>query len=111
MASTAHPVPLLNLLVYEKQNPQTGMHKGYGFIEYEEEKCVDDAIESMNGFDFLGRQIRVSRPKGTSGSSEDGASTSASASPAIRSPATVCYPYIMYLYRDCCFSPFFLSLP
>jgi len=40
-------------------NPETGLHKGYGFIEYEEEKSAQEAIDSMNGFELCGRAIKV----------------------------------------------------
>jgi len=43
------------------QNPETGKHKGYGFIEFEEPKSATAAIEHMNGFDLCGRCLKVGR--------------------------------------------------
>jgi poly(U)-binding-splicing factor PUF60 len=40
-------------------NPETGKHKGYGFIEFEEDKSAAEAIEVMNGFELVGRQLKV----------------------------------------------------
>jgi len=40
-------------------NPDTGTHKGYGFIDFEEEKSATEAIEHMNGFDLCGRPLKV----------------------------------------------------
>eukprot|EP00455_Lapot_gusevi_P055724 TRINITY_DN9100_c0_g1_i5.p1 TRINITY_DN9100_c0_g1~~TRINITY_DN9100_c0_g1_i5.p1 ORF type:complete len:413 (-),score=101.36 TRINITY_DN9100_c0_g1_i5:29-1267(-) len=42
-------------------NPDTGKHKGFGFIEYADEKSAEDAIANMNGFELCGRQLRVGR--------------------------------------------------
>jgi len=40
-------------------NPETGKHKGYGFIEFEDPQAAQEAIEQMNGFDLCGRQLKV----------------------------------------------------
>ncbi|GAQ84002.1 putative RNA recognition motif containing protein [Klebsormidium nitens] len=40
-------------------NPETGKHKGYGFIEFEQPEAAKAAIDSMNGFDLGGRQLKV----------------------------------------------------
>mmetsp|Transcript_13893 Transcript_13893/g.22947 ORF Transcript_13893/g.22947 Transcript_13893/m.22947 type:complete len:336 (+) Transcript_13893:2167-3174(+) len=42
-------------------NPETGKHKGYGFIEFEYDQSADDAISAMNGFELGQRQLRVGR--------------------------------------------------
>ena len=42
-------------------NPETGKHKGYGFVEYEESKSAEEAIQQMNGWDLGGRPIKVGR--------------------------------------------------
>ena len=34
-------------------------HRGYGFIEFEDEACAKAAIEAMNGFEIAGRRLRV----------------------------------------------------
>jgi RNA recognition motif-containing protein len=36
-------------------------HKGYGFIEYENQQSANDAIASMNLFDLGGQYLRVGR--------------------------------------------------
>lgn len=38
-----------------------GKHKGYGFIEYENNQSAQDAIASMNLFDLGGQYLRVGR--------------------------------------------------
>ena len=40
-------------------NPETGKHRGYGFIEFAEEKSAADAIKEMDGFDLVGRKLKV----------------------------------------------------
>eukprot|EP01089_Gocevia_fonbrunei_P000584 TRINITY_DN1058_c0_g1_i2.p1 TRINITY_DN1058_c0_g1~~TRINITY_DN1058_c0_g1_i2.p1 ORF type:complete len:224 (-),score=82.08 TRINITY_DN1058_c0_g1_i2:33-704(-) len=42
-------------------NPETGKHKGYGFIEFENGQSAEDAIGQMNGWELGGRQIKVGR--------------------------------------------------
>jgi poly(U)-binding-splicing factor PUF60 len=42
-------------------NPETGRHKGYGFIEFEEVQAAEQAISQMNGWEIGGRQIKVGR--------------------------------------------------
>lgn len=36
-----------------------GKHRGYGFIEFEDERAAVAAISRMDGFALLGRQLRV----------------------------------------------------
>ena len=36
-----------------------GGHKGYGFVEYKEERQAQDAITNMNNFDLCGRPLKV----------------------------------------------------
>ena len=40
-------------------NPDTGKHRGYGFVEYFDEKSAADAIAAMDGFDLIGRKLKV----------------------------------------------------
>eukprot|EP01116_Phalansterium_solitarium_P005842 TRINITY_DN1802_c0_g1_i2.p1 TRINITY_DN1802_c0_g1~~TRINITY_DN1802_c0_g1_i2.p1 ORF type:complete len:388 (-),score=180.69 TRINITY_DN1802_c0_g1_i2:327-1490(-) len=40
-------------------NPETGKHKGFGFIEYETAEAADLAIQHMNGKEIAGRQLKV----------------------------------------------------
>ena len=39
----------------------TGKHKGYGFIDFEMEQSVVDAVSGMNLFDLGGKHLRVGR--------------------------------------------------
>lgn len=43
------------------RDPQTGKHKGYGFIEYTTGQAALDAIASMNLFDLGGQFLRVGK--------------------------------------------------
>jgi poly(U)-binding-splicing factor PUF60 len=36
-----------------------GSHRGYGFIEFDDEGCAQSAIQAMNGFEVAGRKLRV----------------------------------------------------
>eukprot|EP00899_Mesostigma_viride_P003527 jgi/Mesvir1/13175/Mv06138-RA.1 len=40
-------------------NPETGKHKGYGFVDFENVESAKNAIEQMNGFELAGRQLKV----------------------------------------------------
>ncbi|OTF72984.1 poly(U)-binding-splicing factor PUF60-like protein, partial [Euroglyphus maynei] len=40
---------------------QSGKHKGYGYIEYESEQSMIEAISAMNYFDLAGQHLRVGR--------------------------------------------------
>jgi len=42
-------------------NPETGKHKGYGFIEFEKEESAELAIKHMHNAELGGRKIRVGR--------------------------------------------------
>lgn len=42
-------------------NTETGKHKGYGFIEYDDPKAAEDAINLANGLELCGRPIKVGR--------------------------------------------------
>jgi len=37
----------------------TGRSKGFGFVEMENQQQAEKAIQTLNGFDFQGRAIRV----------------------------------------------------
>ncbi|XP_055388885.1 peptidyl-prolyl cis-trans isomerase E-like [Condylostylus longicornis] len=41
----------------------TGKHRGFGFIEFEEEKDADQAIDNMNEAELYGRILRVNLAK------------------------------------------------
>ncbi|KAI8802868.1 hypothetical protein BJ742DRAFT_858067 [Cladochytrium replicatum] len=40
----------------------TGKHKGYCFVEYDFPEAAQMALETMNGFELGGRQLKVGRP-------------------------------------------------
>lgn len=42
----------------------TGRPKGYGFCEFADSTSADAALQSLNGFEFQGRQLRVDKSKG-----------------------------------------------
>ncbi|CAI5487189.1 unnamed protein product [Closterium sp. Naga37s-1] len=60
-------------------NPDTGKHKGYGFVEFETEEAAKGAIQCMNGFQLGGRQLKVGW-------------ASASHAPTSASPAAPAFP-------------------
>jgi peptidyl-prolyl isomerase E (cyclophilin E) len=39
---------------------KTGVHKGFGFVEYEDADDANEAIFNMDGADLMGRTLRVS---------------------------------------------------
>jgi RNA recognition motif-containing protein len=43
----------------------TGQSKGFGFVEMPDRDSAQKAIEALNGYDFMGRKLRVneSQPK------------------------------------------------
>lgn len=41
------------------KNVDTGRHKNYGFVEYDNSQSMKEAISAMNGFDLGGQCIRV----------------------------------------------------
>ncbi|KPM08253.1 poly(U)-binding-splicing factor PUF60-like protein [Sarcoptes scabiei] len=43
------------------QSQGSGKHKGYGYIEYESEQSMIEAISAMNYFDLAGQHLRVGR--------------------------------------------------
>merc|ERR1712137_97753 len=40
-------------------NPETGKHKGFGFVEFDSEATAIHAMKSMNGFPLGGRNLKV----------------------------------------------------
>lgn len=43
-------------------NPETGKHKGYGFIEFTSERDAERAKEAFDGFSINDRKIKVRSP-------------------------------------------------
>jgi len=41
------------------QDRETGRSKGFGFIEFADPSCIDNAIRNMDGQDMNGRPLRV----------------------------------------------------
>ena len=42
-------------------NPETGKHRGYGFIEFAMAEQAEEAIRRMNNFELAGRRLKVNR--------------------------------------------------
>jgi len=40
---------------------ETGRAKGFGFVEFEDDKAAMNAMNTLNGKEFLGRDLRVSK--------------------------------------------------
>ncbi|KAK9764436.1 hypothetical protein K7432_008058, partial [Basidiobolus ranarum] len=53
-------------------NPLTGKHKGFCFIEFETPEAANLALETMNGTELSGRQLKVGRPNNYSPALVDG---------------------------------------
>lgn len=41
------------------QDRETGRSKGFGFIEFADASCIDNAIRAMDGCEINGRALRV----------------------------------------------------
>jgi hypothetical protein len=78
-------------------NTETGKHKGYGFIEFEQHDAAAQAIQVMNGFTLANRQLKVgwaNSALGTPGAGalEGGASVSDAAAAAAAAAASAVTP-------------------
>ncbi|KAM7250360.1 hypothetical protein ACFE04_022243 [Oxalis oulophora] len=53
---------------------ESGRSRGFGFVTFDQEKAMEDAIAAMNGMDLDGRQITVDKaqPQQSSGRGYDG---------------------------------------
>ncbi|EGZ16451.1 hypothetical protein PHYSODRAFT_314245 [Phytophthora sojae] len=40
---------------------ESGVHRGYGFMEFVEESCAASAIQHMNGFELAGQPLKVGK--------------------------------------------------
>ena len=49
------------------KDPYTNRSKGFGFIEYETDADVENAIRALNDTQFMGRPLRVSRARQENG--------------------------------------------
>lgn len=49
----------------------SGRSRGFGFVSFDEEKAMEDAIEAMNGIDLDGRSISVDKAQPNQGSGRD----------------------------------------
>ncbi|KAK3043830.1 hypothetical protein RJ639_000529 [Escallonia herrerae] len=49
----------------------SGRSRGFGFVSFDEEKAMEDAIEAMNGIDLDGRNISVDKAQPNQGSGRD----------------------------------------
>jgi len=70
-------------------NPENGLHKGYGFIEFERQEDAQEAIDNMNGFELCSRPIKVGWA-----SVQPSVAAGTTAAPAPAAPAAVATPSI-----------------
>lgn len=42
---------------------ESGRSRGFGFVEYDDDKAADQAVEKLNGSDLDGRSINVSEAR------------------------------------------------
>lgn len=49
----------------------SGRSRGFGFVTFDDEKSMEDAIEKMNGIDLDGRNISVDKAQPNQGSGRD----------------------------------------
>ncbi|RCV25523.1 hypothetical protein SEVIR_5G173600v4 [Setaria viridis] len=52
--------PLNSEIVVDRE---TGRSRGFGFVQFEDKKSMDNAIQDMNGQEVGGRNVRVSEAK------------------------------------------------
>lgn len=49
--------------VYLPTDAETGRMRGFGFVEMESEEEEDSAIETLNGAQWMGREMKVNKAK------------------------------------------------
>ncbi|ELR99940.1 RNA-binding protein [Gloeocapsa sp. PCC 73106] len=49
--------------VYLPTDPETGKLRGFGFVEMETDEQEDAAIETLDGAEWMGREMRVNKAK------------------------------------------------
>lgn len=49
--------------VYLPTDPETGKMRGFGFVEMENDEQEDAAIETLDGAEWMGREMRVNKAK------------------------------------------------
>ena len=49
--------------VYLPTDAETGKMRGFGFVEMENEEQEDKAIETLDGAEWMGREMRVNKAK------------------------------------------------
>jgi len=58
--------------VYLPTDPDTGKMRGFGFVEMENDEQEDKAIETLDGAEWMGREMRVNKAKPRENSRGDG---------------------------------------
>lgn len=49
--------------VYLPVDRETGRIRGFGFVEMDNDSEEDEAISNLNGFSYLGRQMKVNKAR------------------------------------------------
>ncbi len=49
--------------VYIPTDPETGKMRGFGFVEMETDEEEEKAIETLDGAEWMGREMRVNKAK------------------------------------------------
>ncbi|KAH7713489.1 RNA binding proteinidentical [Aphelenchoides avenae] len=53
--------PISNVRIM--RDADTGDSKGFGFVEFEDQESVQNAVDRLDGQELLGRRVKVSRAK------------------------------------------------
>lgn len=60
--------------VYLPTDPETGKMRGFGFVEMETDEEEEKAIETLDGAEWMGREMRVNKAKPRENRSNSGES-------------------------------------